>query len=271
MCVASPVHRRCCSSHSIRHSAFRSPPFRQQQVPALCIVLQPSVVCEGDRPSHTRSQYTTCAANSSTATTLPFSPVLRSVAHIKPIDKSQSSSFLPSHSSQVPSTHRYDLSSDTPHPHLRVCMIVLPKRASKFAPPRTPCVAYSSPSSPRRSSFISLCGARLPWGGERTRGARAGGGGHLFLVVVLEHMMSRAYAPPLPALFPVVLIHSPVPPCSSPYSSLTPRCTRTHTRTQDDEFAAGRRGSGRTGGSAGGEGRGGGNDTRPMRVPFLCA
>jgi hypothetical protein len=61
------------------------------------------------------------------------------------------------------------------------------------------------------------------------RRARAGGG-HLLLVVVLQHLVSRAYCPPPPAPFPDVLIHSPVPPYSILHRP-SPRIV--HDRTQE--------------------------------------
>ena len=127
---------------------------------------------------HTRASYTTRATNSTLAQ--PFSPVLRSVAHIKPIDKSQSSSFSDSSLLIVPSasTHRYDLSSDTPHSHMLVRMNVLPKRASTL---RLPEPLVSPISSTPAAVFFILCVRRSEaWGrgsaGWSARDQRVGRG-----------------------------------------------------------------------------------------------
>jgi hypothetical protein len=78
-----------------------------------------------------QQQHSTVRAPSSSA----FSPFLRSVAHIKPIEKANRALLiLTSLRPKCLHTHRYDLSSDTPHPHMRVRMNVLPKRASILRP-----------------------------------------------------------------------------------------------------------------------------------------
>ena len=116
------------------------------------------------------------------------------------------------------STHRYDLSSDTPHPHLRVRMNIHPKRASTLRLPE-PLVSPAQPI-PAEVLFI-LCGELA--GVESAPEARAGGGGgHLLLVVVLQHMISRAYCPPpTPRPFPRRPHPLTRPPTQSS-SSLTP-------------------------------------------------
>jgi hypothetical protein len=147
-----------------------------------------------------------------------------------------------------------------------------PKRASKFAPPRTPCVARSAHPS---GGLHRVCEAKRGLAERLSRMERAGPGGG-----------GGGSSPPRcrPPTLAVARIFTPPPcPCSSTNPSrsclhypnlhlvlLPPCCTCTPFQNKDDEFAAGRS-SGWTEGSAGGEGRGGGNDTRPMRVPFLCA
>ena len=161
------------------------------------------------RLRRTRSiPYTTRATNSTLAQ--PFSPVLRSVAHIKPIDKSQSSSFsdsllliVPSASTQVRPLLRHTASLHA-CPHERA-----PETSIDFAPPRTPCVAYIQ--HPRGGLFHLVCEAQRGLAERLSRMERAGpeGGG-------------GGSSPPRcrPPTLAVARIFIPPPPC--PCSSTNP-------------------------------------------------
>jgi hypothetical protein len=76
-----------------------------------------------------------------------------------------------------------------------------------------------------------MCGD-LPSGWRaHQRGAR--GGVHVLLVVVLQHMMLRAYCPPPPPPFPNGHIHAPVPPCTNhhrPHPALYTNAHKEHKR-----------------------------------------
>ena len=131
------------------------------------------------RLRRTRSiQYATRATNSHLAQ--PFSPVLRSVAHIKPIDKSQSSSFSDSSLSHRPKRLHTQVRPLLRHTaSLHACPH---ERASEtsidFSPPRTPLV---SPAQPIPAEVFHLVRGALALGVESAPDARArGGGGVIF-------------------------------------------------------------------------------------------
>ena len=173
---ASPVLSR--SAPSLNPLA----PFASSR-PDLCVSCRLGIV--STRHRHTCGiQYTVhniCSQQRTLAQ--PFCPVLRSVAHIKPIDKSQSSSFLIlfALSSPSASTHTQvrPLLRHTASSHVR--MNVLPKRTSTLRLPES-LVSPIQPF-PAEGLSLSLCVAERGLGTESAhQGAR--GGGHLLLDLV---------------------------------------------------------------------------------------
>ena len=143
-------------------------------------------------------------------TAQPFSPVLRSVAHIKPIDKSQSSSFFDSRRFAVHKrrhTHRYDLSSDTPHPLYARPHERAPETSIDFAPHLVTSVAPQPDSLTR--VFVVSCSASED-------GTRRGRGGVCHLG---------------PSSSPCIREHqaSHPPPRASPWGSTHPSLSVSHT------------------------------------------